>query len=802
MLRMAVYLRRPPPFRHGTAKFSSSQKTPSQRILNDVRTEWRQMHKSLPLVDVNTLLRVWERVCTDDTDLLPHVWRSIQDHYSEGVAQEMLASTCAALWSKRKFDEIIAITPFDSASKLSVDVVDYAVRAYCATNNIDKAEAFLSATPHASNLTLQSRLVLAYASAHNIARVKSILVQRIIQQPTHMWTAQCCRNVMSSLCQLRDVSSMFEFLRRMTDRGIAPDSFVIASLLEACAATDNAAETARVLAILPTLDLTPHPVLSHAILHAHVLLGDFQALLPVIADMKDLPPHPLTPYILRQVCASAVQAQHYDVAAASLSSPDQFPEVVRLISPSDVPHLLAAVSRWKDLTPAQWTALLHGATEAGQFRLVLELFLLCPEAPDPSMLSVVENACSHVLFTARSETSTLQEAIASKCCAFLSAKSSPLLSTTTALITICLRLDRPQFVIQAMTEMSPSASKPFVLVGLKVARKLRHKRTLRTLYLAAPKSVRHDAEVRRMFVTLQKELRMHVLLPTQDDVLALVQAKQYAKAKASLSRQPIVTNEATWRTFLSHLLPSLGKERAISLQFAVDDWSFAMDACLVQQRYVQAIDLFVARVHATPTRRSAFVPSPTALLQLEHAISRVARQCRADIRAKLVPLLTEQYLSCPDVFSLRVRIGLMRVGLLLSAPDLVLLVLPEKPKQWDRTILRMVLQAAAQTNQLIEMYHRAPPSLQDVPEMRQELLHHVLLQHPDGVDWDQVTSMFGVHRDIMVAPSAVTLQKLADADAFGDVLRARTTLSADVDGALKVHPRWNNFLNTLAPQMT
>ncbi|RHY42079.1 hypothetical protein DYB30_008723 [Aphanomyces astaci] len=639
------------------------------------------MQSSLPSVD--EVLRMWERSCTEDVDLLPQVWRTLEAHYPEGIPQVLLASTLAALWSKRKFTDIIAMAPLATASTLSSDVVDFVVRAHCAQNDIQGAETFLAASSHASNMTLQSRLVLAYASQRDISRVKSIILQHIVEQPTHMWNAQSCRNVMSALGQLRDVPSMFEFLRRMTDRGVEADCFIVASLLEACVATANAADATRVLANVPALNLAPHPTflkpstsifnnrLCHAVLRAHVLLGHFQAIPSVLDELHMLPPHPSTPRILRHVCSAAIKAQHYDVACASLASPDQFAHVVQHASPRDVPAIIAQV------------------------------------------LS------------------------------------------------------------------SPSTGKLELLVtGLQVAHKRRDKRALRTFYLAAPPPVRVDPRVHQIFHASSADMDMPILPPSVNKVLGLVQAKDYRKAIAHLTRHPI-HHPATWDAFLSHLVPPLDPDPRCAATTPIE-WSFAIDACLLHNRNVQAINLFVGRMLSTPTHRSVFVPKPTALLQLETACRRLSVDEQRHLHTtKLLQVLMDQFAACPRAFPVSARVGLMRVGLLLRSPQLTLLVLPEKCHQWDFTMLKMVITAASETHQVEEMFRKAPASLQI----------KLLREYRRRGQWKEAP----VNMDV--------LPRLLDAGAFGDVLRLRTMLPVHVHH-LQSHDRWNEFLDTLAPQIT
>ncbi|RHZ22313.1 hypothetical protein DYB37_010778, partial [Aphanomyces astaci] len=742
------------------------------------------MQLSLPSVD--EVLRMWERSCTEDVDLLPQVWRTLEAHYPEGIPQVLLASTLAALWSKRKFTDIIAMAPLATASTLSSDVVDFVVRAHCAQNDIHGAESFLAASSHASNMTLQSRLVLAYASQHDISRVKSIILQHIVEQPTHMWNAQSCRNVMSALGQLRDVPSMFEFLRRMTDRGVEADCFIVASLLEACVATANAADATRVLANVPALNLAPHPTflkpstsifnnrLCHAVLRAHVLLGHFQAIPSVLDELHMLPPHPSTPRILRHVCSAAIEAQHYDVACASMASPDQFPHVVQHASPRDVPAIVQAVSSWNSLTTAQWTSLLHDASQAGHFDLALQLFVLCPAPPDASMLAAVDHASQHV-----HASSPVAAAVANKCANHLKTSSSLLTSTRVALVTIiCIRLNLPHLITQVLASPLPSTGKLELLVtGLQVAHKRRDKRALRTFYLAAPPCVRVDPRVHQIFLASSADIDMPILPPSVNKVLGLVQAKDYRKAMAHLTRHPI-HHPATWDAFLSHLVPPLDPDPRCAATTPAE-WSFAIDACLLHNRNVQAIDLFVGRMLSTPTHRSVFVPKPTALLQLETACRRLSVDEQRHLHTtKLLQVLMDQFAACPSAFPVSARVGLMRVGLLLRSPQLTLLVLPEKCHQWDFTMLKMVITAASETHQLEEMFRKAPASLQI----------KLLREYRRRGQWKEAP----VNMDV--------LPRLLDAGAFGDVLRLRTMLPMHVHH-LQSHDRWNEFLDTLAPQI-
>ncbi|KAG9412075.1 hypothetical protein AC1031_017705 [Aphanomyces cochlioides] len=571
-------------------------------------------------------------------------------------------------------------------------------------------------------MTLQSRLLIAYASQNNVAEVQSIL-ERLIQLPAPMWTPQGCRNVMTALGQLQDVPGMFEFLRRMTDSGIMPDAFIVSSLLDACVATNKSAEVAQLLQNLPNLHLERQPALLHACINAHLHVENFNAVPALVDELKALPPHPSTERTLRHVIAKAVEAKRDDIVTIALS-PTGVSEFLFTYVSQDPSLVHCILQHTEDLTILyEWNLVLAACLHIQEYCAALEIFVQCPLRPDTTMLTTIAQCASAASISKKSDPVFVQ--LVTKCQELVRGPSSlPLFaSRRAALMELCNAIDRPDLVLELLPSAPIIWTKPMALAGMNAAAALGKQLRLQEIYSSLGHRLR-DGQIEAAFLEHRSRLQSSrlPLPPRFEAVFTLVQERDYTSARRKLRRLVQQGNSPrVWDAFIDLLVQE-------------DQWSFAADVCLLLSRYAQVIDLFVARVETTPQR--PWIPRSVAMLQLHEACQGVGEEDLKIVRQKLEQVLVDLFDGYEEAFQAQHLLDFMRLATAMQSPELTLRFVPEQAKKWVLPMVPLVMSAAAQTNQLDEIVEKIPEQLfQEISAQRAYVLS--LLQCIP-VNWDAV----------------------------------------------------------------
>ncbi|CAK4723324.1 unnamed protein product [Aphanomyces euteiches] len=481
------------------------------------------MKSDISKVNAKDMVRMWQSSCRHP-DLLPDVWATLEKHFPREITQ------------------------------------------------IDQAEDVL-ASSYPNHMTLQSRLLIAYASQNNVAEVQSIL-ERLVQLPAPMWTPQGCRNVMSALGQLRDVPGMFEFLRQMTDSGITPDAFIVSSLLDACVATNKSAEVAQLLQNLPNLDLERQPALLQACINAHLHVENFNAIPALVDELKALPPHPSTERTLRHVITKAVEAKRDDIVTIALS-PTGVSEFLFTYVSQDPSLVHCILQHTEHLTILyEWNLVLAACLHIQE--AALEIFVQCPLRPDTTMLTTIAQCASAASISKKSDPVFVQ--LVTKCQELVRGPSSlPMFaSRRAALMELCNAIDRPDLVLELLPSAPINWTKPMGLAGMNAAAALGKQRRLQEIYSSLGHRLRDD-QIEAAFLEHRSSLQSSrlPLPPRLEAVFTLVQERDYTSAQRKL-RQLVQQgiSPKVWDAFIELLVQE-------------DQWSFAADVCLLLSRCVR-----------------------------------------------------------------------------------------------------------------------------------------------------------------------------------------------------------------------
>ncbi|CAK4391573.1 unnamed protein product [Aphanomyces euteiches] len=754
------------------------------------------MKSDISKVNAKDMVRMWQSSCRHP-DLLPDVWATLEKHFPREITQEVLDVTCYAFWMHGRTTDVISLAKTRNVSKLSVEMVDLIIRAHLAEKNIDQAEDVL-ASSYPNHMTLQSRLLIAYASQNNVAEVQSIL-ERLVQLPAPMWTPQGCRNVMSALGQLRDVPGMFEFLRQMTDSGIMPDAFIVSSLLDACVATNKSAEVAQLLQNLPNLDLERQPAyvplqylpsdppsrLLQACINAHLHVENFNAIPALVDELKALPPHPSTERTLRHVITEAVEAKRDDIVTIVLS-PTGVSEFLFTYVSQDPSLVHCILQHTEHLTILyEWNLVLAACLHIQEYRAALEIFVQCPLRPDTTMLTTIAQCASAASISKKSDPVCVQ--LVTKCQELVRGPSSlPMFaSRRAALMELCNAIDRPDLVLELLPSAPIDWTKPMALAGMNAAAALGKQRRLQEIYSSLGHRLRDD-QIEAAFLEHRSSLQSSrlPLPPRLEAVFTLVQERDYTSAQRKL-RQLVKQgiSPRVWDAFIELLVQE-------------EQWSFAADVCLLLSRYTQVIDLFVARVETTPQR--PWIPRSVAMLQLHEACQGVGEEDLKIVRQKLEQVLVDLFDGYEEAFQARHLLDFMRLATEIHSPDLTLRFVPEQAKKWALPMVPLVMSAAAQTNQLGEIVEKIPEQLfQEISAQRAYVLS--LLQCIP-VNWDAVVDAARnlARRKAHWPIQTHLLDEMATRREFARVLKLRPDISIN---SLAEHESWVEFLDTLAPPL-
>ncbi|KAF0699260.1 Aste57867_10160 [Aphanomyces stellatus] len=744
----------------------------------NLHAEWQNMQRDLPSVAVQDLLLMWHKSC-GDADLLPQVWDAFESTYPHEITPKLVEATCTAFWKHRRTADVISLAEGLDMSKMSPDMADLLIRAHCAEGHIGKAEAVLAASAHADHMTLQSRLVLAHASLHNVDQA-NVRIRALVKLPAPAWTPQGCRNVMSALNQLRDVDGMFEFFRIMTERGIAPDDFVVASLLAACVATEDIARTERLLHNMDHLTVMAHPILFHACIDAHVLLGQFDAIPPLLQQLDALPPHPATARVLRRLHLAALEAKQFALAASLATATNTWSEqILRLPTNPDLLPIVA--SHVKSLTSiGDVNAVVVAAMKQHKFALVLDVFLQCPLVPNTKLLIDVADACRAL----QGPPSHLALPLVDHCETLVHHPDMQLFSRSrVALMHICLFVEAFSLVLELLPDEQTLWDLPMTMAAMHAAFHLGQADTLRSIYAFAPT---RDATMTATYASYMNSLPGPTDLT--DSVLPLVQAKNYHKALAMVQEMDPPPSTEAWTSFVTLLID-------------LREWNFAVNASHFCHRPDLVVSIFVAQFKSARAK-DLYLPS------LRRVVTAVKADAVARDQAKtaLAPLLKKKL---REGMPWATHVALVRLAIEILEPDTVLRHLPSDAKKWDKEVLQLALVVAARTNTLPAVYRRAPAAIQQDESMQRAYLKHLLEREPivevgevrrTAINLAKRQALAPLH--FQVVGAFLRAGRYKDALHLSRCVDEHDALARDAcKNFLEDNPHWRDMVDTLAPPL-